>query len=143
MNAKVTGPDGKEHAVHMGSYGIGPSRLVAAIIEASHDDKGIIWPEAITPFDVGIINMKPGDEACDKASEEIYSALMAAGYDVLYDDTDQRAGAKFASMDLIGLPYQIVVGPRGLANDEVEVKARKYDSRETLSPQAVINRFLQ
>ena len=94
MNAKVAGPDGKDHAVHMGSYGIGPSRLVAAIIEASHDDKGIIWPEAIAPFDVGIINMKPGDEACDQASEKIYSALQASNIDVLYDDSDQRAGAK-------------------------------------------------
>ena len=141
MGAKVMGPDGKEHAVHMGSYGIGPSRLAAAIVEASHDDKGIIWPEAISPFDLGIINMKPGDAACDQASEQIYGALTKAGVDVLYDDTDQRAGAKFATMDLIGLPFQIVVGPRGLEKGEVEVKSRVDDNREMLSPDAAINRF--
>src|SRR5690606_7525711 len=115
MNAKVTGPDGKEHFVSMGSYGIGPSRLVAAIIEASHDESGIIWPESVAPFDVALINMKAGDAACDSACEEIYAALSAAGRDVLYDDTDQRAGAKFASADLIGLPWQVIVGPRGVA----------------------------
>ena len=141
MGARVMGPDGKEHAVHMGSYGIGPSRLAAAIVEASHDDKGIIWPGAISPFDLGIINMKPGDAACDKASEQIYAALTKAGVDVLYDDTDQRAGAKFATMDLIGLPHQIVIGPRGLEKGEVEVKSRIDDNREMLSPDAAINRF--
>ncbi len=141
MKAVVMGPDGKEHAVHMGSYGIGPSRLAAAIVEASHDDKGIIWPKAISPFDLGIINMKPGDPDCDNASEQIYGALTNAGLDVLYDDTDQRAGAKFATMDLIGLPYQIVIGPRGLENGEVEVKSRADDTREMLSPDAAINRF--
>jgi len=142
MGAKVTGPDGKEHTVHMGSYGIGPSRLVAAIIEASHDDNGIIWPESIAPFTVGIINMKPGDEACDRESGKIYDALTAAGVEVLYDDTDQRAGAKFASMDLIGIPNQVVIGPRGLEKGEVEVKRRGADDRDTLSPDEAINRFL-
>lgn len=141
MGAKVNGPDGKEHNVHMGSYGIGPSRLVAAIIEASHDDNGIIWPDAIAPFKVGIINMKPGDEACDKESERIYKALVSADIDVLYDDTDQRAGAKFASMDLIGIPNQIVIGPRGLEKGEVEVKRRGEEGRDSISPDEAINRF--
>lgn len=141
MNAKVMGPDGKEHFVHMGSYGIGPSRLVAAIIEASHDEKGIVWPEAITPFDIGIVNMKPNDEACSRESEKIYEQLTNSGLDVLYDDTDKQAGAKFATMDLIGVPWQIVVGPRGLANNEVEVKRRSDGEREMMSPEAVVNRF--
>lgn len=141
MGAKVMGPDGREHDVHMGSYGIGPSRLVAAIIEASHDDNGIIWPSSVAPFDVGIINMKPGDEACDRESEKIYAQLSAAGLDVLYDDRDQSAGSKFATMDLIGLPYQIVIGPRGVKNNEVEVKRRGEDAKETMTPEAAINRF--
>ncbi|MEM7215889.1 MAG: proline--tRNA ligase [Pseudomonadota bacterium] len=141
MKASVTGPDGKEHFVHMGSYGIGPSRLVAAIIEASHDDKGIVWPEAITPFDVGIVNMKPNDEACFRESERIYEQLTNSGLDVLYDDTDKQAGAKFATMDLVGVPWQIVVGPRGLANNEVEIKCRADGEREMVSPDAAINRF--
>ena len=142
MNAKVMGPDGKEVAVHMGSYGIGPSRLVAAVIEASHDDNGIIWPKAISPFDIGIINMKPGDKDCDEASEKIYAALTAAGKDVLYDDRDQRAGAKFAGMDLIGLPTQVVIGPRGIKNGEFEIKDRKSGERENLSMEATINKLL-
>ena len=142
MNAKVMGPDGKEVAVHMGSYGIGPSRLVAAVIEASHDDNGIIWPKAISPFDIGIINMKPGDKDCDEASEKIYAALSAAGKDVLYDDRDQRAGAKFAGMDLIGLPTQVVIGPRGIKNGEIEIKDRKSGERENLSMEATINKLL-
>jgi len=141
MNAKVTGPDGKDHPVHMGSYGIGPSRLAAAIIEAFHDDRGIVWPESIAPFDIGLTNMKPGDALCHEAAQKIYAALGNAGLDVLYDDTDNRAGAKFATMDLIGLPWQIIAGPRSVANGEVEVKNRKTDERETLSIDAVINRF--
>ncbi|MGI9349973.1 MAG: proline--tRNA ligase [Rhizobiaceae bacterium] len=141
MKASVTGPDGKEHFVQMGSYGIGPSRLVAAIIEASHDEKGIIWPEVITPFDVGIVNMKPNDQACTSESERIYEQLTKSGLDVLYDDTDKQAGAKFATMDLVGVPWQIVVGPRGLANNEVELKCRADGERELVSPDSVINRF--
>ena len=141
MGAKVTGPDGVETPVHMGSYGIGPSRLVGGIIEASHDDNGIIWPEGIAPFDVGIINMKVGNEDTDGACEILYKALKAAGKDVLYDDTDNRAGAKFATMDLIGLPQQIVVGPRGLADGVVELKNRATGDRETLSVEALINKL--
>ena len=125
MGAKVTGPDGKDHFVSMGSYGIGPTRLIAAIIEASHDENGIVWPASVAPFDVALINMKAGDAACDTACETLYTALGAAGLDVLYDDTDQRPGAKFASADLIGLPWQVVVGPRGVEAGEAELKNRK------------------
>jgi prolyl-tRNA synthetase len=131
MGATVQGPDGKQHAVSMGSYGIGPSRLIAAIIEASHDENGIIWPEAIAPFDVVIINMKVGDPECDRVSEELYAAHEAAGLDVLYDDTDQRAGGKFATADLIGVPWQVIIGPRGVAAGEVEVKRRATGERDT------------
>ncbi|GAA3076685.1 proline--tRNA ligase [Rhizobium viscosum] len=142
MGAKVQGPDGKEHFVHMGSYGIGPTRLVPAIIEASHDENGIIWPESVAPFDVVVINMKAGDEACDGTCELIYAALTKAGKDVLYDDTDDRAGTKFATADLIGVPYQIIAGPRAVANGEVEVKDRKTGARETMTIEAAINRFV-
>lgn len=141
MNAKVTGPDGKEHAVSMGSYGIGPSRLIAAIIEASHDENGIIWPESIAPFDVALINMKAGDPECDRVCAELETALTAAGKDVLHDDTDQRPGAKFATADLIGLPWQLIVGPRGVAASEVELKNRKTGERESLPIAAAISRL--
>ena len=141
MGAKVQGPDGKEHAVQMGSYGIGPSRLVPAIIEASHDEAGIIWPESVAPFDVVVINMKPGDAACDAACEKIYAALGNAGKDVLYDDRDERAGAKFATADLIGVPWQVIAGPRAVAGGEVELKNRRSGERMTLSIDAAINRL--
>jgi prolyl-tRNA synthetase len=129
MGAKVAGPDGKDHFVSMGSYGIGPSRLIAAIIEASHDEAGIIWPESVAPFDIAIINMKPGDAACDALCARIESAFDAAGQSVLLDDTDQRAGGKFATMDLIGIPWQVIVGPRGAAAGTVEVKRRATGER--------------
>jgi prolyl-tRNA synthetase len=141
MNARVTGPDGKEHFVSMGSYGIGPSRLIAAIIEASHDEAGIIWPASVAPFDAALINMKAGDAACDAACQTLYDGLEAAGLDVLYDDTDQRPGAKFATADLIGLPWQVIVGPRGVAAGEVELKNRKTGERETLPIAAAISRL--
>ena len=141
MNAQVTGPDGVLAPVHMGSYGIGPSRVVAAIIEASHDDGGIIWPDAVTPFDVGLVNLKPGDGATDKAAEALLSQLEAAGLSVLYDDTDNRAGAKFATMDLIGLPWQVVVGPRSVADGQAETKRRASGERQTLSYDAVLSRL--
>ena len=142
MKAHVTGPDGREAPVHMGSYGIGPSRLVAAIIEAGHDDKGIVWPEAVAPFKVGLANLKMGDKASDAASAQIYDALQRGGVDVLYDDRDERPGAKFATLDLIGLPWQIIVGPKGLAQGTVEVKNRKSGAREDLSPEAALARML-
>ena len=125
MNAVVQGPDGQMVPVQMGSYGIGVSRLVGGIIEACHDENGIVWPESVAPFHVGLINMRAGDEACDKACSDLYEQLEAAGIDTLYDDTDDRAGAKFARMDLIGLPWQLVIGPKGLEKGIVEVKNRK------------------
>lgn len=133
MNAKVMGADGKEIYASMGSYGIGISRLVAAAIEASHDKDGIIWPAAIAPFDLAIINMRPQDNACDAICEKIYNACNAAGLEALLDDRAERAGIKFASMDLIGLPYQLIVGPKGAAEDKIEVKNRKTLERIQLS----------
>ena len=138
MGAKITGPDGVERPVHMGSYGVGVSRLVGAVIEASHDDAGIVWPDALSPFDIGLINLKPGDHETDVACEGLYQRLTAAGATILYDDVDQRAGAKFAAMDLIGLPWQLIVGPRGLANNEVELKRRA-----TLSIDQAVNRLVE
>ncbi len=138
MGAKVMGPDGKEHFAQMGSYGVGVSRLVGGIIEASHDDAGIIWPKSVTPFGVGIINLRVGDDECDKVSEDIYNKLCAAGVDPLYDDKKDRGGVKFSRMDLIGLPYQIVVGPRGLKDGIVEIKDRKTGERQNQSPEAAI-----
>ncbi|MBB4001698.1 proline--tRNA ligase [Aurantimonas endophytica] len=142
MNAVVTGPDGKDVPVHMGSYGIGPSRLLAAIIEASHDENGIIWPKSVAPFDVGLINMKPGDADCDRVCDELYAQLEAAGVEVLYDDQETRAGAKFATMDLIGLPLQLIVGPRGAKAGEAEIKNRATGERETLPIASVLDRVL-
>jgi prolyl-tRNA synthetase len=141
MKAVVAGPDGKETPVHMGSYGIGPSRLVAAIIEASHDDAGVIWPEEVAPFRVGLANLKAGDAAVDGACESLYGVLTKAGMEVLYDDTDDRPGAKFATMDLIGLPWQLVVGPKGLSSGTVELKNRKTGEKETLSPESALARL--
>ena len=139
MKAVVSGPDGVEKPVHMGSYGIGPSRLVAAIIEASHDDAGIKWPEAVAPFKVAILNLKQGDSATDAACESFYRDLLGKGIDVLYDDTDQRAGGKFATADLIGVPWQVMIGPKGLAAGTFEVKKRADGSRENLSLAATID----
>jgi prolyl-tRNA synthetase len=141
MGAKVMGPDGQERSVHMGSYGIGPSRLIAAIIEASHDENGIIWPEAVAPFDVAILNLKAGDAATDAASERLYHELGAAGRDVLYDDRDERPGGKFATADLIGVPWHILVGPKGLAEGKVELKRRATGERETLPLEDVVARL--
>jgi prolyl-tRNA synthetase len=141
MKAVVTGPDGAEHSVHMGSYGIGPSRLVAAIIEAFHDDAGIKWPEAVAPFKVMILNLKQGGADTDAACEELYRALTARCVDVLYDDRDQRPGAKFATADLIGIPWQLQVGPRSLAEGKVELKNRADGSRGLLTPADAIERL--
>ena len=141
MKALIAGPDGTERPAQCGSYGVGVSRLVGAIIEASHDDKGIVWPEAVAPYRVGIANLKVGDAATDAACERIYAELTEAQVDALYDDTDERAGGKFARLDLIGLPYQVIVGPKGLADGTVEVKTRKTGERETLPIGAAIARF--
>jgi prolyl-tRNA synthetase len=142
MGARVSSPDGAERDVHMGSYGVGVSRLVGAIIEASHDDAGIIWPDPVAPFRVGLVNLKAGDRATDVACEGLYERLTKAGISVLYDDSDGRAGAKFATMDLIGLPWQLIVGPKGLERGEVELKRRADGSRETMSADAAINRLV-
>jgi prolyl-tRNA synthetase len=141
MKAVVSGPDGADRAVHMGSYGIGPSRLVAAIIEASHDDAGIKWPEAVAPFKVAILNLKQGDGATDTASEALYRDLCAKGVDVLYHDLDERPGSKFATADLIGVPWQVLVGPKGLASGQVEVKKRSDGSREMMNPEDAVTRL--
>lgn len=130
MKASVTSPDGKDVPVHMGSYGVGVSRLLGAIIEAYHDDDGCKWPMSVAPYHVGLINLKSGDEACDAACDALYGALEQEGVEVLYDDTDARAGEKFARMDLIGLPYQVVVGPRGLKDGKIEIKQRSSGARE-------------
>jgi prolyl-tRNA synthetase len=139
MKAVVAGPDGKEVPIHGGSYGIGPSRLVAAIVEASHDEAGIIWPEPVAPFKVAILNLKQGDAATDGACEQLYKDLGAKGVEVLYNDLDERAGAKFASADLIGVPYQVMVGPRGLSEGKVEVKTRATGAKEQMSPAAALD----
>jgi prolyl-tRNA synthetase len=142
MNVTVQGPDGKPIHPEMGSYGIGVSRLVGAIIEASHDEAGIIWPESVAPFRVGLINLKPGDAAADAMAGEIYDALRAAGTEVLYDDRDERAGVKFADMDLIGLPWQVIVGPRGAKEGRAELKRRKGAERHELDRAAILERLL-
>jgi len=139
MKAVVATPDGKEVPVHGGSYGIGPSRLVAAIIEASHDEAGIIWPEPVAPFKVAILNLKQGDAATDGASEQLYRELTAKGVEVLYHDLDERPGAKFATADLIGIPWQVLIGPRGLAEGKVEVKKRAGGTRELMTPAAALD----
>ncbi len=132
MRANVSNPDGVERPVHGGSYGVGVSRLLGAIIEASHDEAGIIWPDSVAPFGVGLINLRPGDADVDLACETAYAQLSAAGLDPLYDDTDERPGGKFAKMDLIGLPWQLVIGPKGLKDGMVELKRRATGEKRTL-----------
>jgi prolyl-tRNA synthetase len=143
MGCKVQGPGGGLVPVQMGSYGVGVSRLVGAIIEASHDEAGIIWPQAVAPFDIGLINVKAGDATTDAACADLYEKLQAAGLSVLYDDRDDRAGAKFAAMDLIGLPWQVIVGPKGVASGEVEVKERATGARHSLTFESALNRLVQ
>ncbi len=140
MGATVSGPDGQVVPVHMGSHGIGVSRLVGALIEAHHDEAGIIWPEGVTPFHCGIVNLRQGDGACDAACERVEAALKAKGLDPLYDDREERAGAKFATMDLIGLPWRITAGPRGLAAGVVELTDRRTGDSEEMSVEAAIDR---
>jgi prolyl-tRNA synthetase len=140
MKALVVNEAGERVPVHMGSHGIGVSRLAGAIIEASHDERGIVWPEGVTPFHVGLVNLKQGDAAADAACEALYAGLTAAGLEPLYDDRDERAGAKFATMDLIGLPWRITVGPRGLAAGTVELTSRRTGESENLSPEAALAR---
>jgi prolyl-tRNA synthetase len=141
LGCVVQGPDGKPATVQSGSYGIGVSRLVGAIIEASHDEAGIIWPGPVAPFAVGLINLKSGDAETDKACEWIYRELETKGVEVLYDDREERAGAKFATMDLIGLPRQIIVGPRGLKDGVAEIKVRRTGESEPLALDRIVERF--
>ncbi|MBT5308686.1 MAG: proline--tRNA ligase, partial [Rhodospirillaceae bacterium] len=139
LGAIVTDSDGNNITVEMGSYGIGVSRLVGAIIEASHDEAGIIWPDSVAPFRVGLINLKVSDDECVTACDDLYARLTTAGIDTLYDDRDTRAGAKFADMDLIGLPWQLAIGPRGIKNGVIEVKNRKTGERQELSVDDAMN----
>ena len=141
LGCQVQGPDGKVVTLQSGSYGIGVSRLVGGIIEASHDKDGIIWPEAVAPYDIGLINLKTGDAEADAACDKIYAALTAKGKDVLYDDRNQPGGAKFATMDLIGLPWQVIIGPRGLKEGIAEVKHRKTGARENVALDKVVERL--
>ncbi len=141
MGATVMGPDGREVPVEMGSYGIGVSRLVGAIIEAHHDEKGIVWPESVAPFRVALIGLRLDDADCRRMAEDLYARMCAAGIEVLYDDTDERPGAKFATMELIGIPWQVVVGPRGARRGMVELRSRRTGESAELSPEAVLARL--
>jgi prolyl-tRNA synthetase len=141
MGATVLGPDGKETPVEMGSYGVGVSRLVGALIEANHDEKGIIWPESVAPFRVGLISLRVDDQLCRTMADDLYARLEAARIEVLYDDREERAGAKFATMDLIGLPWQVTVGPRGAKAGTVELKSRRTGAVEELSVDALLARL--
>ena len=141
LGAMVMGPDGTEVPLEMGSYGIGVSRLVGALIEAFHDADGIVWPESVAPFRVGLINLRPDDAATNALANDLYARLQRRGVDVLMDDRDERAGVKFATMDLIGLPWQVTVGPRGVKENRVEVKSRRTGERATLSPDELLERF--
>ena len=143
MKATVQGPDGKPAPVHMGSHGIGVSRLLGAIIEASHDDKGIIWPEGVTPYHCGIVNLRQGDEEADAACDALYKSLTALGLEPLYDDRKERAGGKFATMDLIGLPWRITVGPRGLKNGVVELTSRRTGESEEMTPELAVQKIAE
>jgi prolyl-tRNA synthetase len=143
MGCRVQGPDGSMVAVQMGSYGVGVSRLAGAVIEASHDASGIVWPVPVAPFEVGLVNLKAGDKDTDKACEDIYAKLTRAGVSVLYDDTDDRAGAKFATMDLIGLPFHLIVGPKGLKGGEIELKDRKSGERTNVSLDAAADKLVE
>lgn len=141
MGATVLDETGARVPVHMGSHGIGVSRLAGALIEANHDERGIVWPEGAAPFGVGLVNLRPGDAAVDAVCEGLYAALRAAGIETLYDDRDERAGAKFASMDLIGLPWRITVGPRGVAAGKVELTRRRTGEAEDLSAEDALARL--
>ncbi len=138
MKANVTGPDGKDVPVHGGSYGVGVSRLVAAIIEASHDEAGIIWPDSVAPFGAAVLNLRTSDAACNEVCETAYKALTAAGKDPLYDDRDERPGAKFAATDLVGIPWQLIVGPKGVAEGVVELKRRGSGERLSVPMDAAL-----
>jgi prolyl-tRNA synthetase len=142
MGLRVSGPDGRTITPMMGSYGVGVSRLVGAIIEASHDEAGIVWPEAVAPWKVGLVTMRQDDAATVAAAEDLYRNLQNAGIEVLYDDRDERGGVKLGTMDLIGLPWQVIVGPRGIGSGVVEVKRRSTGEREELSVDSALARLV-
>jgi len=142
LNVKVQDKNGESIYVEMGTYGIGISRLVGAIIEANHDEKGIIWPKNIAPFFVGIINLKAGDKECDLVCNDLYKDL-SKHTEILYDDMEDNAGSKFAKMDLIGLPWVITIGPRSIKNSTVELKNRMTGEKEEISIEAAKNKLLQ
>lgn len=141
LGAVVPGPGGENITIEMGSYGIGVSRLVGAIIEAHHDEAGIVWPESVAPFKAGLVNLKAGDADCDRVCSELYGTMQGKGIEVLYDDRDERAGVKFADMDLIGLPWQLVVGPKGLKSGVVELKKRSTGEKHELSVESALSRL--
>jgi prolyl-tRNA synthetase len=141
MKAEIQTADGQLTEIHGGSYGIGVSRLVGGIIEASHDEKGIVWPASVSPFDIGLLNLRASDAECTAACDEAYQRLENAGFDVLYDDRDERPGGKFATMDLIGLPWQLAIGPRGLKAGTVELKDRASGETEELSLDAALHKL--
>jgi prolyl-tRNA synthetase len=141
MGMTVQTADGGSVHPQMGSYGVGVSRLMGAIIEASHDENGIVWPPSVAPFKVGLVNMRADDPNCTSAADEIYAMLENAGVETLYDDRDERGGAKFATMDVIGLPWQLIVGPKGLAKGVVELKNRAGGEREELSVESALARL--
>ncbi|WP_129792797.1 proline--tRNA ligase [Sphingosinicella sp. CPCC 101087] len=141
MGLSVQNAEGAQVHPQMGSYGVGVSRLMGAIIEASHDEAGIVWPDSVAPFRVGLINMRADDGNCASAADELYGRLRDAGIDTLYDDRDERGGAKFATMDLIGLPLQLVIGPKGVEKGIVELKRRATGEREELSLESAMARL--
>jgi prolyl-tRNA synthetase len=143
MGLKVSGPDGNMVTPMMGSYGVGVSRLVGAIIEASHDDAGIVWPEPVAPWLIGIVTMRADDDATVAAADALYAQLTSLGIETLYDDRDERGGVKLGSMDLIGLPWQVIIGPRGIANGTVELKRRSTGEREELSVESAVARLTE
>jgi len=141
MGLRVQGPEGEMVTPQMGSYGIGVSRLMGAIIEANHDENGIVWPEPVAPFLAGIINIRASDEACTSMADKVYGMLSGSGIETLYDDRDERGGAKFSAMDLIGLPWQVIVGPKGIERGEVELKSRETGERVNVSPEELLARL--
>ena len=138
MGLSVNGADGKPVTPEMGSYGIGVSRLVGALIEANHDEAGIIWPDSVAPFAAAILNLKQGDAACDAMCDQLHTAL---GDQAVYDDRAERAGVKFADADLMGFPWQAIVGPRGAAAGRVELKRRATGERQELSMEDALARI--
>ncbi len=143
MGAQVLGPDGEMITPYMGSYGIGVSRLVGAIIEAFHDDDGIVWPDTVAPYRIGLINLKAGNSETDQVCNDLYKNLEEIGLSTLYDDRDERAGVKFSNMDLIGLPWQLIVGPKGLKDGMVELKRRATGERQELSLESVMAKLTE